>query len=417
MNQDSVKRETGGPLQGVRILDLTRLYPGPLGTMMMADMGADVIKIEDPTYPDYVRNFPPFIETESVAFLAANRSKRSLALRFNEKEGRSVFFNLVEAADIVVEQFRPGVMDRLGLGYDRGREKNPAIIYVSLSGYGQQGPYADRAGHDLNYIGYAGILSSTLSNGMQPAIPGPQIADVAGGAYMLIVACLTALLARGKSGKGQQVDVSMLDGVMPLMTLQMAQYWAAPEIFKDLRLPLSGGLACYNTYRCRDGKFVALAALEQKFWENFCSWVEKPEWKDRQYAIADDGERLRAALAALFQTRTRDAWVQGAAEHDVCLTAVLALDEVEKDPHLQQRGMFVEQLHPRCGNIKGLGVPIKFSHTPACPLNPPPLLGQDSVQILLELGYSQDKIKRLQREKVILTASPRNVKSDAPPAE
>jgi crotonobetainyl-CoA:carnitine CoA-transferase CaiB-like acyl-CoA transferase len=370
--------------------------------MLMADMGADVIKIEDPAHFDYVRTFPPFVKTESAAYLAVNRSKRSLALSYKEKEGCSIFFDLIQTADIVVEQFRPGVLDRLGLGYKKGFRRNPAIIYVSLSGYGQQGPYADQAGHDLNYIGYAGILASTQSNNMQPSIPGPQIADVAGGAYMLVIACLAALVARVRTGKGQKIDLSMLDGVMPLMTLQMAQYWAAPEIFKDQKLPLSGGLASYNTYRCADGKFIALAALETKFWKKFCAWVKKPKWEDKLYAIAEEGEKLREELTALFQTRTRNEWVQDAAEQDICLTPVLSLDEIEVDEHLRHRDMFFEQSHSRCGNIKSLGVPIKFMDTPACPLNPPPILGQDTFQILLELGYTHKKIKSLQRDKVIL---------------
>ena len=401
MNEKETERKAGGPLQGIRVLDFTRLYPGPLGTMLLADMGAEVIKIEDPAHPDYVRNFPPFIETESAAYLSVNRSKKSLAFSYREEAGHKIFYDLVRTADVVVEQFRPGVMDRMGLGYEQARKKNPKIIYVSLTGYGQQGPYADHAGHDLNYIGYAGILGLTLSDDLEPTIPGPQLADVAGGAYMLVIACLSALFARGRSGAGQQVDLSMLDGVLPLMTLQMAQYWAAPEALKDERLPLSGGLASYNTYRCSDGKFVALAALEPKFWNTFCDWVEKPQWKDKIYAIGEECRQIKKDVAALFQTRSRDEWVREAARRDICLTSVLALDELEKDSHLRQREMFITLPHPRCGNIKSIGVPIKFTGTPAIVQNPPPILGQDTAAILLELGYSPERIERLHLNNVI----------------
>ena len=401
MTENEAGGNSGGPLQGIRVLDFSRLYPGPLGTMLLADMGAEVIKIEDPGQPDYVRNFPPFIKTESAAYLAFNRSKKSLALSCREEEGKKIFYDLVQTADVVVEQFRPGVMERMGLGYEQARKKNPKIIYVSLTGYGQQGPYADHAGHDLNYIGYAGILGLTLSDDLRPTLPGPQMADVAGGAYMLVIACLSALFARGRSGVGQRVDLSMLDGVLPLMTLQMAQYWAAPEALKNERLPLSGGLASYNTYRCSDGKFVALAALEPKFWESFCDWVEKPHWKDKIYAMGEDCRQLQKDVASLFQTRSRDEWVMEAARRDICLTPVLALDELEKDPHLRQREMFISLPHPRCGNIKSIGVPIKFKGTPATIQNPPPLLGQDTAAVLEELDYSPDRIEKLHLDKVI----------------
>ncbi|MEW6672336.1 MAG: CaiB/BaiF CoA-transferase family protein [Thermodesulfobacteriota bacterium] len=401
MIEQEVKEQPGGPLQGIRVLDFTRLYPGPLGTMLLADMGAEVIKIEDPAQPDYVRNFPPFIGTESAAYLAVNRSKKSLALSCREEEGKQIFFELVQTADVVVEQFRPGVMERRGLGYAAARRKNPKIIYVSLTGYGQGGPYADHAGHDLNFIGYAGILGLTLSDDMEPVIPGPQIADVAGGAYMLAIACLSALYARGRSGEGQAVDLSMLDGALPLMTLQMAQYWAAPEAFQDERLPLSGGLASYSTYRCRDGKFIALAALEPKFWNTFCDWVEKPEWKDKNYATGAECRQLKKELAGLFQTRTRDEWVREAVRRDICLTPVSALDELDKDPHLRQRDMFISLPHPCCGNINGIGMPIKFKGTPAVPRKPPPILGQDTAAILKGIGYSTERIKRLHLDKII----------------
>ena len=211
------RQPTTGPLLGLRILDLTRLLPGPLGTMLMADMGADVIKIEDPNAPDYVRSFPPYVNGESVNYMAYNRSKRSVLLNYQTPDGRDQFLDLVKTADVVVEQFRPGHLDRLGIGYAAARAVNPRIIYVSVTGYGQTGPYAHLAGHDLNYIALAGVLGLTGDNsGTNPTIPGVQLADIAGGSYMSVVATLAALYARERTGEGQHVDVSMTDAVMPL---------------------------------------------------------------------------------------------------------------------------------------------------------------------------------------------------------
>jgi len=403
------KREPAiGPLKGIRILDFTRLYPGPLGTMMLADMGTEVIKIEDMNTPDYMRFYPPYIASESAGYLSVNRSKRSIALNLKHKKGVDIFFSLLPTADIVVEQFRPGVMDEISLGYEAARRVKDDIIYVSLTGYGQNGPYAQDAGHDINYIGYAGILSTTGSRKTGPIIPGPQIADVAGGAYMTIIACLSALWAREKTGQGQKVDVSMLDAILPLMTLQMAHYHAvglAPDPREAaLEAALSGGLACYGVYKCADGKYIALGILEVKFWKSFCEMVGRPEWIDQQFVIGEEAERLRGAIAALFKTRTRDEWIAAAKEYDTCLTPVLEIGEIETDPQVQARNMIIEQTHPVCGKIKGIGVPLKFSQTPAKPSLPPPVLGKDTASIMEEIGYSQKEIETLRKEGIILIA-------------
>ncbi len=392
-----------GPLQGIRILDLTRLYPGPLGTMMLADMGADVIKIEDVNAPDYMRYYPPYIETESAGYLAVNRSKRSLAVNLKTKDGIDIFLALVKTADIVIEQFRPGVLDDLGIGYATAREVKPDIIYVSITGYGQDGPYAKDAGHDINFIGYAGILSGTGSPKTGPILPGPQLGDVAGGAYMSIIACLSALWARGRTGRGQRVDVSMLDCVLPLMTLQMAHYQATQTAMAPGEPPLSGGLACYGVYLCADGKYVALGILEAKFWKIFCEMAGHPEWLDKHMVMGEDAEKMRQEIAALFRTKTRNEWIAEAKDADVCLTPVLDISEVESDPQLQARHMVYEQAHPVCGKIKGIGVPLKFSQTKAEPAWPSPALGEDTKYILEELGYRQEEIEALREKKVILT--------------
>ena len=322
---DKEKRATDGPLKGIRILDLTRLYPGPLGTMMLADMGAEVIKIEDMNSPDYMRHYPPYLASESAGYLAVNRSKRSLALNLKVKKGVDIFWKLVKTADIVIEQFRPGVLDEMGMGYESARRIKKNIIYVSVTGYGQNGPYALHAGHDINYIGYSGILSTTGTKKTGPIIPGPQIADVAGGAYMTIIACLSALWARQKSGKGQIVDVSMLDAILPLMTLQMAHYQAVGLIPAAGEAALSGGLACYGVYECADGKYIALGILEEKFWNNFCGMVEHPDWLSKQFVIGEEADNLRKEISALFSTKNRDEWIASGADYDICMTPVLEI--------------------------------------------------------------------------------------------
>ena len=391
-----------GPLQGIRILDLTRLYPGPLGTMMLADMGADVIKIEDINAPDYMRYYPPYIATESAGFLAVNRSKRSLAVNLKTKEGVEIFFALLKTADIVIEQFRPGVLDELGIGYEAAKSLKPDIIYVSITGYGQDGPYSKNAAHDINFIGYAGILSGTGSPKTGPILPGPQLGDVAGGAYMSIIACLAALWTREKTGQGQRVDVAMLDAVLPLMTLQMAHYQATQRAMSPGEPPLSGGLACYGVYGCADGKYIALGILEAKFWKIFCEMAGHTEWIQKHLVMGEEAENLRIEMTAFFRTKTRDEWIAEAKGLDVCLTPVLDISEVEKDPQLQARQMIYVQEHPVCGKMIGIGVPLKFSKTPAQPACPSPALGEDTRSLLEEIGYKQEKIEALQKENVIL---------------
>lgn len=389
----------GGPLSGVRILDLTTLYPGPLATMFLGDLGAEVIHIENPRSPDLIHSLPPFVGQESAVYLALNRSKRTLALDLKEADGRSVFFDLVKTADLVVEQFRPGVLDRIGIGYGEAVSYNPGIIYVSITGFGQEGPYALRAGHDINYLSWAGLLSQ-IKSGERPVLPAFQIADVAGGSYMTVIACLTALRHREKTGKGQRVDVSMVDGILPLLTLQLAQQWGQEKDSTAVNL-FTGEFPFYGLYQCKDGKYVALGALEPKFWMGFCRAVQREEWVPANFATGEEGQKVLKEIRSLFQEKTRDEWTRFAETHDICLSPVHEMEELEGDPHLRAREMIIETELKGGARLKGLGIPLKFSLSRPDPPEPAHRMGEDSLEILKELGYPDDRIRMLLEKGVV----------------
>ena len=380
--------ETSGPLRGLRILDLTRLLPGPLGTMLMADMGAEVIKIENPASPDYVRMFPPHLNGESVNYLAYNRSKKSVLLDYTTPEGRDTFLKLIDTADVLVEQFRPGHMARLGLDYDTIRTRNPRLIYVSVTGYGQTGPYAHLAGHDLNYLGMSGVLSLTGNPGETPTMPGVQLADIAGGAYGCVMATLAAVYARQQTTEGQHVDVSMTDCVMPLLAVAQAIYAGSGKVPERGQMPLSGGQPNYGVYRClteADGqhRYVVLGTLEPKFWQKFCTLVNRPDWL--KFILPQSPQELveyTQQIQTLLAERTQAEWVALGTQHDLLITPVLTIDQLADDPQVQARQMIVTQQHPVAGPVAGIGVPLKFSGTPAQPAWPAPQLGADTGAVL-----------------------------------
>ena len=366
-----------GPLQGIRILDLSRLLPGPLATQLMADLGAEVIKIEDPKVPDYTRFFPPLKGSQSLNYLSINRSKLSITLDLKSEDGKQKFFDLVKTADIVVDSFRPGVLQKMGIDYDHAKQHNEKIIYVAITGYGYTGAYKNLAGHDMNYLGYSGILGLS-GDEEKPTLAACQIADVAGGSYPAVVACLSALWARERTGKGQFVDVAMTDCVMPLLSMQMGEFLNTGVKQKRGEPMLSGGMANYNLYKCKDEKWIALGSLEPKFWQGVCALLNKPDWIPRMLPVPEMVISLKKDLQEIFLTKTRDEWVAAATPLDVCLTPILDLDEVEKDIHLNQREMFIEVEHTDYGKLKGINQPFKFSETPAKPSWGAPLMGEDN---------------------------------------
>ena len=391
------------PLEGIKILDLTRLLPGPYGTMLLGDLGAEVIKIEEPERGDYARWNPPQINRVGSRHLLLNRNKKSLTLNLKAPEGKAVLRRMVEqGADVLIEQFRPGVMERLGVGYKDLEKVNPRIIYCSLTGYGQDGPYRDLAGHDLNYIGIAGVLGLTGQKGGSPVIPGIQIGDLIGGGLYAVIGILSALMARQKTGRGQYVDISMLDGVVSLLPDSAALYFAEGKAPRAGERRLGGGLPQYQVYQTQDGKYLAVGALEEKFWANLSRLIGRPEWAEKiPRELEPRCEEIQKEMARLFKTKTQKEWLDLLMHEDTCVTAVQSLDEVFADPQVRSRQMLVETTHPKAGRVRQIGVPIKFSETPGEIRMPAPEIGEHTEEILGELGFAQEEIDRLRKMSVI----------------
>jgi crotonobetainyl-CoA:carnitine CoA-transferase CaiB-like acyl-CoA transferase len=381
-----------GALEGVKVLDLTRLLPGGFCTLVLADFGADVLKVEDPNGGDYIRWMPPYYGgdaerangTASALFLALNRNKRSIKLNLKEAAGRDAMLRLAEDHDVLVESFRPDVMDRLGVGYETLRERNPRLVYCAISGYGQDGPLTARSGHDTNYLALAGLLGLTGRRDGPPIQAAGQIADLGGGGLMAAVGILAALHERERSGEGQLVDVSMTDGSISWLTMVIARYFCEQVTPRRGELELAGGLLCYFPYETKDGKWVSLGALEPKFFHNWCDGVGRPDLKEKQFEhpASDAG----AEVAAVFRERSRDEWTTFAAEHDCCLEPVLDLDETLESELVRARQMVVELEQPGIGRVKQAGFPIKLSRTPASVRRPAPALGEQDADVLEGTG-------------------------------
>jgi alpha-methylacyl-CoA racemase len=375
-----------GPLAGIRILDLTRLLPGPVATLHLADLGADVIKIEDPQVGDYARTLGTGQGADSAYFRMINRNKRGLLLDLKKPAGVEVFLRLAETADVIVESFRPGVMDKLGVGYAAVTAVNPKIAYCSISGYGQDGPYKDLAGHDINYLGYAGVLDQIGREGGDPALPNFQIADLLGGALTAAMGILAVVLEAQRSGRGRYIDVAMTDSVLAHTYFSMLRLNDAGHSLPRGSDLLSGGLPCYAAYRCADGRHMAVGALEGKFWKTCCALLGQPAWSERQW---DAG--LRSEVAALFATRTRDDWAKLFAAVDCCVTPVLTPEEAVDDAQITARGMVL-----RDDGLTQFAPPLKLSDHEFTIRQAAPKAGEHSAEILRAAGYSDTQIDRLQ---------------------
>ncbi len=389
-----------GPLEGVRVLDLTRLLPGGFCSLLLADAGADVIKVEDTGMGDYVRWAPPYygddsqqaLGTRSALYLALNRGKRSIRLDLKSEAGRDAFLRLASDADVVVESFRPGVLDKLGVGYDRLREQNPRIVYCAITGYGQTGPNTQRAGHDMNYLGLTGLLGLTGEPGGRPIQSAGQIADVGGGALMAAFGVMAALWERERSGAGQLVDVSMTDGALSWLAMVAAAYFCDGVVPQRGEGQLTGGFVCYYPYEAADG-WVTCGALEPKFWRNFCEGVDRPDLVDKQFAKpgSDDWREI----AEIFRGRTRDEWRAFNDRHDAMIEPVLDLDEALESELVRAREMVVDVDQPGIGTVRLLGQPVKLSRTPGDDTRPAPALGEHTEEVLAEAGLPPEEIAAL----------------------
>jgi alpha-methylacyl-CoA racemase len=387
------------PLEGIRVLDLSRLLPGGFCSLLLADFGAEVIKVEDTGAGDYVRWAAPGYEgaddsAKGALFLALNRNKASIRIDLKAERGREVLLRLVRDADVVLESFRPGVMERLGVGYEAMREVNPAIVYCAITGYGQDGPLRDRSGHDMNYLGLVGLLGLTGDAGGPPVQAAGQIADLGGGALMAAFGILAALRERDRSGEGQLVDVSMADGALSWLAMVAARALVEDRAPRRGELELAGSLVCYRPYACADG-WVTLGALEPKFWQAWCRGVGREDLVERQFERP--GSETHREVEAIFARRTRDEWQAFASEHDCCLEPVLELDEALDSELVRAREMVVELDQPGAHKpVRVLGVPVKLGRTPGDPnQRPGPALGEHTDELLRGAGYDDDDIAAL----------------------
>ena len=394
-----------GPLDGIMVLDLTRLAPGPFCTMILGDMGANVIRIQEPGPPTGRRAAQAGAAGTHMAGAggasvhnALHRNKKSVGLNLKTSEAREIFYQLVQKADVMVEELRPGVAKRLGIDYDTLKVKNPRLVYCAITGYGQTGPYASLAGHDLNYIAQAGALSLIGSIGEgKPAIPQNFLADYAGGGMNGALGVLAALFAREKTGRGQFVDAAMMDGVMYLIVQFLSGYLGNKEIPTPGNGMASGGLPQYNVYDTKDGKRVSIGSLEPWFYANLCRSVGREDLIPHEFDV-DKHPELFDHLREVFKTKTRDEWFSILNETDQCVGKVLSLDELEGDPQVQARQMIIEVTDTAHGKVKQVGFAPKLSDTPQAVRRLAPSLGEHTNEILGGLGIAHAEIERL-REK------------------
>jgi crotonobetainyl-CoA:carnitine CoA-transferase CaiB-like acyl-CoA transferase len=378
------------PLTGVRVLDLSRLLPGPFATMILAGLGADVVKVEDLDGGDYLRWMTPEQDGTSVLFTALNRSKRSLRLDLKSPAGRALFLRLVERADVVVESFRPGVMERLGLGVTELLDRNPRLVVCSISGFGQDGPDQQLAGHDLNYLARAGVLGITGGPDGRPVIPGVQVGDIGGGSMGAVAAILAGLRLRDRTGRGCHCDVSMVDGLLSWMSPHIAAVLAGAPA-GPAAMPLNGAHPCYRVYRCADG-WMSVAALEPKFWARLCELLGVPELTDSGFAEGADADEVAARLEAVFLRGGRQHWRDHLHGQDVCCEPVLDVAEVVHDPQVRHRADIVAGA--------STWFPFRVGERGHAPAGAVPGYGEHSRDLLAELGVDDPAFDALVADRV-----------------
>jgi crotonobetainyl-CoA:carnitine CoA-transferase CaiB-like acyl-CoA transferase len=384
-------------LDDIRILDLSRLAPGPFCTMLLGDLGADVLLIEPPS-DSKAGAGAGFRGGEALD--ALRRNKRSIVLNLRDDDAREVFYKLAESADVVLEGFRPGVVKRLGVDYETLSKKNERIVYCSLSGFGQTGPYSNLVGHDINYISIGGALGMIGWPDEPPAIPMNVIADFAGGGLHAAYAILAALHARDRTGRGQYVDIAMSDGVMYLLAQTISGYFSGGRVPGRGDTVLNGAVPAYNVYQCKDGGWISIGSLEPHFWANLCNVMGREDFVPHQY----DGEKrdeIFAHFRGQFMTKTRDEWFEVLKQTDICAAPVYALDEALVDPHNVARGMVVEVDAGEGGKMRQVGIGTKLSETPGQIRSVGPVAGQHTDDVLSSLGFDASRIASLRERGVV----------------
>jgi alpha-methylacyl-CoA racemase len=394
-----------GPLDGIRILDLTRLLPGPMCTLYLADLCADVIKIEDTGAGDYARTLSTSPGARPAGmpawYRAINRNKRSLAIDLKTSSGHAAFMALARVADVIVEGFRPGVVQSLRIEYDAIRAINPRVVYCSISGYGQNGPRALAPGHDVNYLGYAGVLHDTGTRGGAPALANLQIADLLGGAASAAIGILGALIGAQRQGVGRYVDVAMADAVLAHQIFALGAFEDAGDVAPRGEGLLTGGFPCYGVYETHDRRWLAVGALEAKFWRLLCETLSRPDLVALQFATGAEGARARNELAAIFASRTRDAWCTRFENVDCCVTPVLTFEEALADPQFAARGTTLR----RPDGARQYAPPFRLSPSSFAVLRDAPRHGEHTDEVLREAGLDARAIDALVRERVVVRAS------------
>jgi crotonobetainyl-CoA:carnitine CoA-transferase CaiB-like acyl-CoA transferase len=370
------------PLSDIRVLDLTRLLPGPLCTLHLSDLGADVVKIEDLPRGDYARWLPPLQKQYSYLFSILNGGKRSFGLDWQKAEDLARFDTLVQASDVVVESYRPGVAESLGFGYDRLRKLNPKLVYASLTGYGQTGPLAAYAGHDLNYLGYTGVLDQMGRQGQPPALSNFQIADIAGGSLSAALAITAALVGAQRTGTGVYLDLAMYDGILAQTVIMLATFqgMGGHSLPRGADL-LTGGMPFYDVYETSDNRFMALGALEYKFWQRFCTAMNRPDWLPKHFVFADEAAALRAEIQAVFSTQTQQYWSELLVPADCCCTPVLTLAEALEAPQSKARNLVRSSVHPTEGPVVAYGSPFGPTVGTQGARTPAPALGEHTEEV------------------------------------
>ncbi|HHW61307.1 MAG TPA: CoA transferase [Syntrophomonadaceae bacterium] len=390
------------PLSGIRVLDLTRFFVGPFCTQILADFGAEVIKIEDCKGGDPGRWAPPLIKDSSALFYTVNRNKKSITLNLRTEQGRDIFRRLAKISDVVVEAFRPGVMEKMGLDYDELAAINPRLIYCAISGYGHSGPLRERGGHDINFLAMAGVTELTASRDGKPAISSAQIASGAGGAQNAVIAILLALLNRQQTGKGQFCDISMVDGASSLLAYALGEWSGSSQLPERGRGMLSGGSACYNLYRTADDRYISVGAIEPKFWERFCSLIARPDLIPLQWDPKQQ-DWMIAELDIIFAQKSLQEWRQLFDPEDICVSPVLNMEELSQHPQMKAREM-IHMFPSFKGTDKTMaltGTAVKLSATPGQPIFEFPDYGQHTTTIMKELGYDQQELEHLKDTGII----------------